>query len=177
HVIGSGANDPQKYDPAASRETLDHSIPYIFTVALQDGSWHHVDSYAPDRAGRPDTVALWRRVTTEEDAEWTRRYHSTDITEKAFGGRVEITLADGTVITDEIAVADAHPLGARPFARDQYIGKFRALAEGLVEPAEIDRFLAAAARLPELAAGDLDQLTVQAAPGVIDLSKGPKGLF
>ncbi|HWR85390.1 MAG TPA: MmgE/PrpD family protein, partial [Rhodoglobus sp.] len=26
-VIGSGANDPQKYDPAASRETLDHSIP------------------------------------------------------------------------------------------------------------------------------------------------------
>ncbi|NYK77392.1 MmgE/PrpD family protein, partial [Salmonella enterica subsp. enterica serovar Typhimurium] len=38
YVIGSGANDPQKYDPTASRETLDHSIPYIFTVALQDGS-------------------------------------------------------------------------------------------------------------------------------------------
>ena len=44
YVIGSGANDPQKYDPTASRETLDHSIPYIFTVALQDGTWHHVDS-------------------------------------------------------------------------------------------------------------------------------------
>nr|MDQ2698144.1 MmgE/PrpD family protein [Actinomycetota bacterium] len=28
YVIGSGANDPQKYDPTASRETLDHSIPY-----------------------------------------------------------------------------------------------------------------------------------------------------
>src|SRR5687767_2372868 len=41
HVIGSGANDPQKYDPTASRETLDHSVPYIFTVALQDGGWHH----------------------------------------------------------------------------------------------------------------------------------------
>ncbi|HEY5319786.1 MAG TPA: MmgE/PrpD family protein, partial [Galbitalea sp.] len=27
YVIGSGANDPQKYDPTASRETLDHSIP------------------------------------------------------------------------------------------------------------------------------------------------------
>ena len=38
YVIGSGANDPQKYDPTASRETLDHSIPYIFTVALQDGA-------------------------------------------------------------------------------------------------------------------------------------------
>ena len=76
YVIGSGANDPQKYDPAASRETLDHSIPYIFAVALQDGGWHHVDSYLPERAGRPDTIELWRKVTTAEDPEWTRRYHS-----------------------------------------------------------------------------------------------------
>ena len=41
-VIGTGANDPQKMDPKASRETLDHSIMYIFAVALQDGRWHHV---------------------------------------------------------------------------------------------------------------------------------------
>src|SRR6201995_1718869 len=37
YVIGTGANDPQKMDPKASRETLDHSIMYIFAVALQDG--------------------------------------------------------------------------------------------------------------------------------------------
>ncbi|MET1035416.1 MAG: MmgE/PrpD family protein [Arthrobacter sp.] len=177
NVIGSGANDPQKYDPTASRETLDHSIPYIFTVALQDGAWHHVDSYSPERAARPDTVALWHKVTTEEDPEWTRRYHSVDIAEKAFGGSVEITLADGTVVEDEIAVADAHPLGARPFAREQYVHKFRTLAEGLVEPAEIERFLAAAERLPQLAAGELDQLNILAAPGVIDPAAAPKGLF
>ena len=30
YVIGTGANDPQKMDPKASRETLDHSIMYIF---------------------------------------------------------------------------------------------------------------------------------------------------
>ena len=177
YVIGSGANDPQKYDPTASRETLDHSIPYIFTVALQDGAWHHVDSYAPERAAREDTVALWHKVTTEEDPEWTRRYHSLDLTEKAFGGAVVITLSDGTVIEDEIAVADAHPQGARPFAREQYIGKFRSLAEGLVEPAEIDRFLEAAANLSALPAGELSRLNIQAAPGVIDPSAGPKGLF
>ncbi|MCT4574143.1 hypothetical protein N3930_45180, partial [Bacillus thuringiensis] len=47
HVIGSGSGDPQKYDPAASRETLDHSVPYIFAVALQDGAWHHERSYDP----------------------------------------------------------------------------------------------------------------------------------
>nr|WP_231369166.1 MmgE/PrpD family protein [Frigoribacterium sp. CG_9.8] len=175
YVIGSGANDPQKYDPTASRETLDHSIPYIFTVALQDGEWHHERSYAPERAGRADTVALWNRVVTEEDPEWTRRYHSTDPAEKAFGGSVAITLTDGTTIIDEIAVADAHPLGARPFAREQYIAKFRALSDGILEPGEIDRFLGLVQRLPELTAEELGGLTVTAKPGI--LAAGPKGLF
>ncbi|WP_043447037.1 MmgE/PrpD family protein [Arthrobacter sp. L77] len=177
YVIGSGANDPQKYDPTASRETLDHSIPYIFTVALQDGRWHHEDSYAPERAARPDTVALWHKVTTVEDPEWTRRYHSLDIAEKAFGGRVEITLTDGTVITDEIAVADAHPLGARPFARADYIAKLRMLAAGVVDDAELGRFLAAVEQLPDLPAGSLGQLNILARPGVIDAAAAPQGLL
>ncbi len=177
YVIGSGANDPQKYDPTASRETLDHSIPYIFTVALQDGGWHHVDSYTPERAGREDTVALWRKVTTAEDEEWTRRYHSEDPNEKAFGGRVVITFADGGRLVEEIAVADAHPLGARPFAREDYIRKFRLLAEPVLEPAEIERFLDLAQRLPELTADEVQQLTIVAKPGVLNRAPAPKGLF
>ncbi|WP_026548670.1 MmgE/PrpD family protein [Arthrobacter sp. Br18] len=177
YVIGSGANDPQKYDPTASRETLDHSIPYIFTVALQDGRWHHVDSYAATRAARPDTVALWQKVTTVEDPEWTRRYHSLDIAEKAFGGRVEITLADGSVLTDEIAVADAHPLGARPFTREQYVDKLRTLADGVVEDAELERFLSAVERLPELESGSLGQLNILARDGYINPAAAPLGLF
>jgi 2-methylcitrate dehydratase len=177
YVIGSGAGDPQKYDPTASRETLDHSIPYIFAVALQDGGWHHVDSYTPERAGRPDTVELWRKITTAEDPEWTRRYHSDDPDEKAFGGRVEITLADGSTVTDEIAVADAHPLGARPFAREDYVRKFRLLAEPVLTPAEIDRFLGLAERLPELTADEVRELNIVAAPGVLAGAPAPKGLF
>ena len=109
-VIGTGSNDPQKFDPDASRETLDHSVMYIFAVALQDGTWHHERSYAPERAHRPDTVELWRKISTVEDPEWTRRYHSTDPAEKAFGARAEITLKSGETIVDELAVADAHPL-------------------------------------------------------------------
>jgi 2-methylcitrate dehydratase len=177
YVIGSGANDPQKYDPTASRETLDHSIPYIFTVALQDGAWHHVDSYVPERAARPDTVALWNKVTTAEDAEWTRRYHSEDPNEKAFGGRVEITLTDGSTIVDEIAVADAHPLGARPFARADYVRKFRLLAEPVLDADEIERFLDLAQRLPELSADEVLQLSIVAKPGVLDAAPSPRGLF
>lgn len=109
YVIGTGSNDPQKFDPTASRETLDHSVMYIFAVALEDGTWHHEHSYAPERAQRPSTVALWNKISTAEDPEWTRRYHSIDPDEKAFGARAEITLNDGTVIVDELAVADAHP--------------------------------------------------------------------
>ncbi len=177
YVIGSGANDPQKYDPTASRETLDHSIPYIFAVALQDGGWHHVDSYTPERAGRADTIELWNKITTAEDAEWTRRYHSEDPDEKSFGGRVEIELTDGTKIVDEIAVADAHPLGARPFARAEYIRKFRLLAEPVLEAAEIERFLELVQRLPELTPSEVRELNIVAAPGVINLAQAPKGLF
>src|SRR6266851_793056 len=79
NVIGTGANDPQKFDPKASRETLDHSIMYIFAVALQDGRWHHIESYTPERASRPDTIRLWRSIETREDEEWTRRYQATDL--------------------------------------------------------------------------------------------------
>nr|WP_275592348.1 MmgE/PrpD family protein [Aquamicrobium sp. NLF2-7] len=159
YVIGTGANDPQKMDPKASRETLDHSIMYIFAVALEDGGWHHERSYAPERANRPETVALWHKISTIEDPEWTRRYHSHDPKEKAFGGRVTVTLQDGSVIEDELAIADAHPLGARPFTRPDYVNKFRTLAEGVVEKAEQDRFIATVERLMELKPEELSGLT------------------
>ena len=176
HVIGSGANDPQKYDPAASRETLDHSLPYIFAVALQDGGWHHVRSYAPERAARPDTIQLWRKISTAEDPEWTRRYHDPDPAKRSFGGRVEITLLDGTVITEEIAVADAHPAGSRPFAREQYIAKFRTLADGIIAASVQDQFLDAVTRLPELDAGTLADLAL---PGIAEAGEQPQtwGIF
>ncbi|WLP91514.1 2-methylcitrate dehydratase PrpD [Gordonia sp. NB41Y] len=178
YVIGTGSGDPQKFDPSASRETLDHSVMYIFAVALQDGTWHHETSYAPERANRPDTIELWNKISTVEDPEWTRRYHSTDPAEKAFGAKAVITLKNGEVITDELAVADAHPLGARPFARAQYEAKFTTMADGVIEADEQQRFLAAAARVAELGAGELGELNLLVAPNVLD--KAPtvgKGIF
>ncbi|WOC11191.1 2-methylcitrate dehydratase PrpD [Gordonia sp. MP11Mi] len=160
-VIGTGSNDPQKFDPTASRETLDHSVMYIFAVALQDGDWDHERSYVPARAARPDTVELWNKISTVEDPEWTRRYHSSDPNEKAFGARAVVTLKSGEVIEDELAVADAHPLGARPFAREQYLAKFARMADGVVDPAEQARFTAAAIGLDSLASAGLGGLNVR----------------
>lgn len=176
HVIGSGSGDPQKYDPRASRETLDHSVPYIVAVALQDRTWHHERSYAPERSAHPDTIALWQRITTVEEPEWTRRYHAADPREKAFGGRIEVELANGSVVTDEIAVADAHPLGARPFGREQYLAKFRELAGPVVAEADQQRFLDAATRLPELAPEELADLAL---PGPHQVGEAPAaaGIF
>jgi 2-methylcitrate dehydratase len=161
YVIGTGSGDPQKMDPKASRETLDHSIMYIFAVALQDGSWHHVRSYAPERAQRKDTVQLWQKIKTVEDPRWTEMYHDPDPHKKRFGGRVEIIFQDGTKLIDELGVANAHPAGAKPFARPDYIRKFDSLTEDLIPREERNRFIQLAERLPELTAPELTQLNVQ----------------
>lgn len=107
-------------------------------------------------------MALWHKISTVEDPRWTRRYHSQDPREKAFGGKVVVTLKSGSVVTDEIAVANAHPLGARPFARPHYIAKFRNLSGGVIAAKEQDRFLALAERLPKLTSEELGGLTLTA---------------
>jgi len=178
NVIGIGAGDPQKFDPLATRETLDHSIMYIFAVALQDGAWHHVDSYLPARASRPETVRLWKKIATCEDPYWTARYHATDPAEKAFGGRVVIELKSGDTFTDEMAVANAHCYGASPFARADYAHKFTTLTENFVEPTERDRFLKLCQRLPNLSASEVQKLNVQVDPErLTSAERNSEGIF
>ena len=177
-VIGTGANDPQKSDPNASRETLDHSIMFIFAAALHTGFWHHVKSYAPEVVKHPDVVALWKKITTREDAEWTRRYHSTDPKEKAFGGRIVITFNDGKTLVEEIAVANAHPLGAKPFGRADYIRKFETLTEGMIAAEEYRRFLQLVQRLPQLYAAEVGELNVVLPPDRLTCStRDQRGIF
>lgn len=178
YVIGTGANDPQKMDPKASRETLDHSIMYIFAVALQDGTWHHVDSYTPERANRPDTVRLWHKISTLEDPKWTAAYHEQDPNKKMFGGRVEITMNDGTKIVDELGVANAHPAGAKPFKRADYIRKFDILTADIITKEERNRFISLCERLPELTAAEVQQLNVQIPiDKLINNKRDQKGIF
>jgi len=178
NVIGTGAGDPQKFDPTASRETRAHSIMYIVAVAHEDGRWHHVDSYTPERAGRPDTVRLWKKIETVEDPQWTERYHASDPAEKAFGGRIVIQLKNGDTIDDEMAVANAHCYGARPFARADYVHKFATLTSNLVEPAEHERFVALSENLPKLSADEVGQLNVQLDPEkMTHTERDPEGIF
>ena len=160
YVIGTGANDPQKMDPNASRETLDHSIMYIFAVALEDGDWHHVKSYTKARAKRKSTIKLWRSIRTYEDKRWTKKYHDPDPRNKSFGAKVVVTLNNGKKIIEELDKADAHPYGARPFVRENYINKFLTLTDGIIEKKESIRFLKLVQNLKNLKPGQLDKLNI-----------------
>jgi len=178
HVIGTGSGDPQKFDPNSTRETLDHSIMYIFAVALEEGRWHHVESYTPERAQREETIALWKKIETAEDPVWTERYHAPDPARRAFGGRVVIQLKNDELLEGELAVAHAHPSGKRPFARPDYIRKFDTLTEGLVEAAERSRFLGLCDRLAELSSNEVAQLNVQLSEDVVQgTERDTKGIF
>ena len=101
-----------------------------------------------------------KKITTIEHPKWTELYHHTDPNKKAFGAKVTITLNDGTQIIDEIERANAHPGGAKPFQRDNYIRKFKTLTDGIITPPESKRFLDLVQRLPELSAAEIQQLNI-----------------
>jgi 2-methylcitrate dehydratase len=177
-VIGSGANDPQKSDPDASRETLDHSILYILAVALEDGSWHHEHSYSAERSHRASTVALWKKIRTVEDEDWNRLYHAPDPSQRAFGGRIEIGLRDGRTVSGEKRVADAHPNGAAPWQWPDYLGKLGRLGEGLLAEGEEARFVGLVERLASLDADSVRALMPALRAGMVrpDRATG-EGIF
>ena len=161
YVIGTGANDPQKMDPNASRETLDHSIMYIFAVALEDGTWHHVKSYTKARAKKKSTIKIWRSIKTHEDKKWTKKYHDPNPKNKSFGAKVVITLKNGKKVSEELNKADAHPYGSRPFKRDNYIKKFLTLTKNILSKKETNRFLKSVQNLKKLRSGQLNQLNIE----------------
>ena len=176
YVIGTGANDPQKMDPNASRETLDHSIMYIFAVALEDADWHHVKSYTKKRANKKSTIKIWKSITTHEDKKWTKKYHDPNPKNKSFGGKVVVTLNNGKKIVEQLDRADAHPYGARPFKRLNYIQKFLTLTDGILDKKESSRFLKIVQNLKNLKPGELNKLNIQVKRSQIKKNK-KKGIF
>ena len=161
YVIGTGANDPQKMDPNASRETLDHSIMYIFAVALEDADWHHIKSYNKARANRKNTIKIWHSIKTHEDKKWTRKYHDPDPKNKSFGARVVVTMKNGKKITEQLERADAHPYGARPFKRNNYIKKFKTLTDNIISSKESSRFIKVVQKLKQIKKGQLTKLNIE----------------
>ncbi|OGQ23624.1 MAG: 2-methylcitrate dehydratase [Deltaproteobacteria bacterium RIFCSPLOWO2_02_FULL_44_10] len=178
YVIGTGSGDPQKFDPDATRETLDHSAMYILAVAWEDGTWHHIKSYTSERAHRQSTAQLWKKIRTEESEEWTKAYHDADPSKKKFGAEIIVTMNDGTKITERLENANAHVNGARPFRRPEYIHKFTTITEGLLEKKETDRFLTLLNSLEKLSADDLKKLLPVLPHGKLETAtRDQRGIF
>ena len=161
YVIGTGANDPQKMDPGASRETLDHSIMYIFAVALEDANWHHVKSYTKARANKKSTIKIWHNIKTHENKKWTKKYHDLNPKNKSFGAKVVVTMKNGKKISEQLERADAHPYGARPFRRKDYINKFKTLTDNIISRKESLRFIKTVQNLKKLRKGQLTKLNIE----------------
>ena len=176
YVIGTGANDPQKMDPNASRETLDHSIMYIFAVALEDGDWHHIRSYTKKRAHKKSTIKIWQSIRTHEDKKWTKKYHESSPKNKSFGAKVVVTLKNGKKIKEELDKADAHPYGARPFKRINYINKFLILTKNIISKKESDRFLNNVQKIKKLKPGQLYKLNIEIKKSYLKRNN-KKGIF
>ncbi len=128
------ATEAEKWDPE-TRETADHSIPYLVAAAFQDGEVSPA-TFAPSRVKDPALRPLIKKLTVVEEPEFTRRYPAESCT------RIEVTTTDGR----RLAAETSHPKGhyRNPLTDREVEEKFRALASGALGAAGCDRVLAAA---------------------------------
>ena len=149
---------------------------YIFAVALEDADWHHVKSYTKSRASRKSTIKIWKSIRTHEDKKWTKKYHDPNPKKKSFGAKVVVTLSSGRKISEELDKADAHPYGARPFKRKDYIKKFLTLTDKIISKKESNRFLRSVQNLKKLKKGSLNNLNIEVSKKYLK-NNPKKGIF
>lgn len=108
-------SDPEKWTPT-TKETADHSLPYIAARAMLDGDLDN-ESYAPEKLREPQVLALMRKITVKEDPAFAAPRGN------APGTRITATLDDGRQVTREI---DSMPgFAGQPMSPADIDRKFR----------------------------------------------------
>src|SRR5213083_2715491 len=108
-------SEAEKWTPD-TRETADHSLPYITARAMFDGDITN-DSYAPAKLREPRILAFMRKITVAEDPELTARVGD------AVPTRITAILADGQRVSRE--VNDIPGFAGKPMQRPDIDRKFR----------------------------------------------------
>ena len=108
-------SEPEKWAPT-TRETADHSLPYITARAMFDGDITN-DSFAPDLFGDPRILAFMRKIKVSEDPALTARVGA------AVPTRVTAILDDGRRVVREVDYAPG--FAERPMTRADVEKKFR----------------------------------------------------
>jgi len=108
-------SEAEKWAPQ-TRETADHSLPYITARAMFDGDITNA-SFAPQKFRDPAVVAFMQKIKVAEDPALTAR------TGGAVPTRVTAILADGQRISREVDHAPG--FAERPMSRAELERKFR----------------------------------------------------
>ena len=137
--------EAQKWDPE-TRETADHSMPYLVAAALQDGAITPA-TFVPARIKDAALRPIIKKLTVVEDPDFTRRYPAES------GSKMEVTTTDGRRLTAETR----HPKGnfRNPLSDAEVEAKFASLvASTPLAGARAERVLAEAWNLEKAATLD-----------------------
>ena len=115
HGYRTAGSEPEKWAPD-TRDTADHSLPYITARAMFDGDLTN-ESYAPDKLRDPRMLAFMKKITVKEDPALTARLG------KAVPTRVTAIMDDGRRISRE--VDDVPGFASKPMTRSDAERKFR----------------------------------------------------
>jgi 2-methylcitrate dehydratase len=124
------AADREKWDPR-TRETADHSLPYITLAALMDGT---VGSATFDEGRFRDERTLdllGRAVSIHEDHDLTQGYPD------GIPNRVTVMTEDGRTLVRQVRFPRGH--ARNPMTDDELVAKFRANADGRWKPERAER--------------------------------------
>ena len=121
-AVRNAAGEPEKWDPK-TRETADHSLPYVVAVALTDGAVTPA-SFDERRIRDPLLRPLMRKVEVSEDPEATRNYPGRQQT------RMEITLRSGQRLTRSADYPRGH--SRNPLSDGELERKFLGLTAGVL---------------------------------------------
>jgi 2-methylcitrate dehydratase len=108
-------SDADKWAPD-TKETADHSLPYIAARAMLDGSIDN-DSYTPEKLHDPRALAIMRKITVQEDPAFAT------LTINVPPTRLTATLSDGQRVTRLVDTMPGFP--GLPMSRADVERKFR----------------------------------------------------
>ena len=145
-AVSSPATEPEKWDPK-TRETADHSIPYLVAAALQDGRVN-ANTFNDEHIHDPALRTLIAKFTMEEVPDFTRRYP------EEYNCRIEITDESGKVYEAHAPYHKGHR--SNPMNDGELEAKFRGLASDAINASQCDQVLAQVWALDE--APHLDSL-------------------
>jgi 2-methylcitrate dehydratase len=128
--IGS---EPEKWDPQ-TRETADHSLPYLLALALMDGAIRP-ESFGAARMRDGATRALMRKIAIAENEDYTRRFPAELTT------AIEIETRAGERLTEIASYPRGH--ARNPMTDAEVTQKFRAQAERVMPAARGEALLQA----------------------------------